>query len=269
MKELLKKKLGFLYNIYKKSTLHTKKAQIQKELDKKTREKLMNENRLILKKYFDNQLIVHNGPFKGMKYISESSGSSFIPKIIGSYEEPIQKWIQEILVTQKYTKILDIGCAEGYYAVGFALNLPNCKVIAYDIDEVARNNTSKLASLNSVTNIVVKTECNFEEFELEIEDKTLIFCDIEGFEKYLLNPKLCPSLEKADLIIESHDCFVPNITNELIQRFYNTHIIDLVVDYPFRHLKYNLPKKIEDTLFDNLSDEQRPEAMKFIYMRRY
>jgi len=30
----------------------------------------------------------------------------------------------EAVIAKRYDKILDIGCAEGYYAVGFAMRLP-------------------------------------------------------------------------------------------------------------------------------------------------
>lgn len=215
---------------------------------------------------FNNEYVVHNSLFKGMKYISRSSGSALLPKILGSYEEPIQDWISEIFNTKKYDRILDIGCAEGFYAVGFAMKLPNTQIIAYDIDEDARRNTEELKNINHVKNLEIKSECTHEELNSKCMTNTLVFCDIEGFEETLLDPIKAPNLRYVDMIIESHDCFVPNITEELIRRFYDTHKIRIAVNYPFRTKKYITPKDISNEQFKYITNEKRSKNMKFIYL---
>jgi hypothetical protein len=47
--------------------------------------------------YSKSPIVILNGPFKDMKYINTSNHSSLLPKIIGSYEEPIHRWILDIL----------------------------------------------------------------------------------------------------------------------------------------------------------------------------
>jgi hypothetical protein len=223
----------------------------------------------IMKEVFEDQYEIQNGPFKGMKYINRSSGSSLLPKILGSYEEPIQDWVSEVIESvyvKKYLNILDIGCAEGYYAAGFAMKLPDSKIWAYDIDEVARNNANELAALNGLHNIEIKAECTHEELNSKCQPDTLVFCDIEGYEKHLLDPLKVPNLRFVDLIIESHDCFVPNITDILIERFYMTHTMRIVVDYPYRVNKYTTPKTPTKDQRHYITDEKRRDYMKFIYM---
>ena len=68
-----------------------------------------------------------------MKYAPMSSGSVLSPKVIGSYESPIHYWITDA-ISQSYDRILNIGCGEGYYAVGFSLKSPASRVYGYDID---------------------------------------------------------------------------------------------------------------------------------------
>jgi len=41
--------------------------------------------------------------------------------------------IARVLDDRRPTVFLDVGCAEGYYAVGFALSAPETEVFAYDI----------------------------------------------------------------------------------------------------------------------------------------
>jgi hypothetical protein len=220
-----------------------------------------------IEKFFNNEFFVQNGPFKGMKYINKSSCSTLIPKLLGSYEEAIQPWVNEIISNSKYKKVLDIGSAEGYYAVGFSLKMPSAKIIAYDIDEAARNNLKKLIKVNGVVNIEIKEECNHEELNRNCEKNTLIFCDIEGFEDQLLDLEKAPNLKNVDMIIESHDCFVPNITDILINRFYETHTIKICVDYPFRINKYITPYEFSYSEFNYMINEERPNYMKFLYLQ--
>jgi hypothetical protein len=257
---LLLKKMRQMSPIYKFNVRRTRKVN-ELNMKKKNAEELV-----IIKNIFEEKYVVQNGPFKGMKYIKRSSGSALLPKILGSYEEPIQDWIKEVISIKKYSNILDIGCAEGYYACGFAMNMPNTQITAYDIDIEARNNSAELKQLNSLKNIEIKEECTHDELNKKSTPGTLIFCDIEGYEDELLNPKKVPNLQFVDLLVEAHDCFVPNVTEKLIARFYHTHTMRIVIDYPFRVKKYNTPIKASSKQFDCIVDENRSSFMKFIFM---
>ena len=68
-----------------------------------------------------------------------------------------------------------------------------------------------------------------------------MLCDIEGAEGELLNPALSPALKAMDIIMESHDCLIPSITQEMINRFKDSHTITLVEDNGQRQLQ-NAPK---------------------------
>ncbi|MFZ5437970.1 MAG: hypothetical protein ACOZAK_02865 [Patescibacteria group bacterium] len=68
--------------------------------------------RLAISKLFPD-LIVKNGPFKGMQYTEPKSiGSEFFPKLLGSYEKELHSLIKKICST-KYEQIINIGSAEG------------------------------------------------------------------------------------------------------------------------------------------------------------
>lgn len=220
----------------------------------------------IIEDIFDGKYEVHNGPFAGMKYINGSVGSALLPKLLGSYEEPIHPWIREIIESKKYHQILDIGCAEGYYACGFAVALPNAQIFAYDISESARKSTSELANLNRVSNIEIKAECSHQELDLRSKQNTLVFCDIEGFEHILLDPKRVPNLKFVDILVESHDCFIDGVSDQLIERFGETHKLRIVVDYPFRTGKYVTPVPMTVKEARVIMNEYRSRFMKFIFM---
>src|SRR4051812_19305855 len=63
---------------------------------------------------------VLQGPFAGMQYVTESYGSQLVPKLLGSYENELHDLVEQI-VAQRPKIVIDIGAAEGYYAVGLAL----------------------------------------------------------------------------------------------------------------------------------------------------
>src|ERR1700722_2566319 len=73
---------------------------------------------------------VRTGPFAGMRYGSVSVGSAYIPKLLGIYERELSSFI-EAACLKRPDLIVDVGAAEGYYAVGLAVRNPTAKVIAF------------------------------------------------------------------------------------------------------------------------------------------
>lgn len=270
MKAILKQRFPFIYyflkRIYNSTPFYKNKLKRIEEINKNNEIKRNKFYSKVMKDVFNSNCMVHNGPFEGMKYIEKSSGSALLPKILGSYEEPIQEWISQVIEKASYETILDIGCAEGYYAAGFGMRMPNTKIIAYDIDDEARKNAGQLIELNELKNVLVKNECTHAELNEMCMVNTLIFCDIEGFESFLLDPVEAPNLRYVDLIIESHDFLVPGMTENLINRFYKTHSIKIAVDYPFRKNNYKTPNNTSDSVLHEIMNENRPTAMKYLYM---
>lgn len=269
MKIILKKYFPrfffILRDIYKSTPLYKnklKKIKIEQDYQREIKNKYELK---IIKEVFDNEYVVRNGPFKGMLYIENSAGSQLLPKILGSYEEPIQHWIKKI-INKKYDKILDVGCAEGYYAVGFARSCLEAEILAYDINPDAILLAQKLARINNISNIHFKNECDHKELEKQCDENVLVFCDIEGNEKELLDLDKVPKLKQVDLLVEAHDCFVTGVTDLLIKKFYNSHKIHIVIDYPFRKKDYFTPHPVIPANLKNIYDEKRAERMRFLFM---
>lgn len=158
--------------------------------------------------------VVKHGPFKGLIYPSyQSVGSAIFPKILGSYESELHESI-EALINKNFDTIIDIGCAEGYYAIGFALRNKAAKIYAYDTDETARKLCSEMSILNNVGDrISIKSEFNSTAFkEINPLQKTLIICDCEGYEAILFNKDILPFIKNSTLLIETHDFINPEIS---------------------------------------------------------
>ena len=181
--------------------------------------------------------VVMQGPLAGMDFLPQSAEGCHIAKLLGCYEQPLQPFIEEA-INLAYPTILNIGCAEGYYAVGMVRRMPSTQVLAFDLNPKAQEVCTALAQKNKVTSRV-KVGALFkpEDFAKYTNQKVLVLCDIEGAEKDLLNPELTPTLKGMDLIVESHECIIPGITQILIDRFKDTHQITLVQDNGQRQLK--------------------------------
>jgi SAM-dependent methyltransferase len=184
--------------------------------------------------------IVSQGPLAGLDFIEKSAEGCHIAKLVGCYEQPLHPYIEE-LISKGYKTVVNIGCAEGYYAVGLARKMPDTESIACDTNPAAQQACRDLAKKNGVEDrIIVQGRFTHADFANLDSESALIFCDIEGGEDDLLDPIVAPKLLELDIIVESHECLVPGITERLIERFRSTHSISRVDDDGTRQLD-NLP----------------------------
>ncbi|QIB34272.1 methyltransferase [Ancylobacter pratisalsi] len=180
-------------------------------------------------------LIVQRGPFAGMRYTRSSAGSLLCAKIIGSYESEIAEWFEHAAADGGYDRFVDVGCAEGYYAIGMATRCPTIKVDAFDIDEQAQEMASELAHLNGVdTRVSISgiAEPSVLQKILSESQHPLLLLDIEGYEDILLDPVVIPALADADIIVELHEHKRPGLTYRIMERFVKTHRMDAVAAVP-------------------------------------
>ena len=179
---------------------------------------------------------VLHGPLAGMDFLGESAEGCHVAKLLGCYEQPLQPFIEAAIQAQ-YPLILNIGCAEGYYAVGMARRMPDTRVLAFDLNLNAQKVCAELIAKNKVTDRVTAGAL-FQpaDFAQHMGQKVLVLCDIEGAERELLNPANAPALLGMDVIVESHECLIPGITELLINRFKESHQITLVHDNGQRQL---------------------------------
>lgn len=182
------------------------------------------QSQVLLAQYIQRQgTEVQNGPFRGMKYINQAAEGGYIPRAIGCYERSLRPIIEEVIKSD-YQVVMDVGSAEGYYAVGLAQRMPSTRIIAYDISETATALCQKLAESNGVSaQIENREQCTFEDFEICSTHKTFVLCDIEGAERELLDIEKAPALAKADILVETHPFRAPKVLETLKARFSATH----------------------------------------------
>jgi hypothetical protein len=253
-----------VYRLYQ-ATPYAKRrsARIFRDVSEKLRARVEYEAKIV-REYLNDDWTVRHGPFAGMKYAPIPSNSLLSAKVIGSYESPIHRWIIDA-IEQSYETILDIGCAEGYYAVGFALMSKTSKVYAYDIDRRARGNAAALANLNGMADKVhIRDLRTTDELSLMMSAHTLIFCDIEGDELDLLRSDLTPGLSQADLIVEAHDEYRPGVTETLVQRFLLSHRVEIIYQSAKSPAEFPILRTIPTTEHALLLEEGRPRGQCWI-----
>jgi hypothetical protein len=199
----------------------------EEDVARRLQARVEHESRIV-ERHLGGDWTVRHGSFSGMRFAPVLPNSLLSPKVIGSYEMEVHRWVEDA-IDHGYDRILNIGCAEGYYAVGLALRSPTTTVLAYDTDARSQENTAALARLNGVAErIRVRGLCTHEELDREASDSTLILCDIEGGELDLLRPDLAPALLGADLIVETHEDYQPGVTDALVHRFLPSHSVEIV-----------------------------------------
>ena len=83
-------------------------------------------------------------------FLPQSAEGCHIAKHLGYYEQPLQQFIEET-INLAYLTILNIGYAEGYYAVGMARRMRSTQVLALDLNPKAQEVCIAMAQKNGVS----------------------------------------------------------------------------------------------------------------------
>jgi hypothetical protein len=204
------------------------------------------------------------GPFSGM-LLPKGISNGLMPKLLGTYEANLRDSVAKA-VERNPAVVVNVGCAEGYYAVGLARLLPGANVYAFDILSDARSICVGAAKENGVAErIVVEAGLTPERFSeiLALAERILVVMDCEGAERELLDPVLLPSLAKCDIIVETHGL---DIASLLERRFCTTHRIDRIEQGGRDPNEVPELRKLDESDRWLLVDECRPESMTWLAM---
>lgn len=213
--------------------------------------------------------IVQSGPFTGMKLSERLSWGSFsdeAAKVLGFYEEELHVYM-EMIIKKSPDIILNIGCAEGYYAVGLARRLPNTRILAFDIDSKAQEITRSSANENNCSkNFFVYGEIKKSEIEgyINSSENPFIMMDCEGAELELLQPSHTPSLSRSTLLVECHNFINKTIVSTIETRLSPTHKIEIIPEGARNPNKSPLLARLNSNYRWLAVNENRPECMHWI-----
>ena len=172
---------------------------------------------------------VNGGPFAGMRYVQTGCFGAFLPQVLGTYEMEVWDCLAPCL-QWKGGLFVDVGAAEGYYAVGMLVRNPSLRTVAFEAEPESRKVLAELGNLNGVAGrLEMKGFATHAELESVLSGKTHVFAliDIEGGEFDLLDPVLVPSLRRVPFLVEIHDWFHPDRDADTLfkSRFEATHEI--------------------------------------------
>lgn len=181
---------------------------------------------------------VVSGPFENMKLPDQKSwgGGDVVPKSLGCYEAELHGAV-ETAIGRNPDLVINVGCAEGYYAVGLARRLSGAIVHAFDIDARAQAVCALAAQENGVRRrVVTEGECSAEQLcrLAATAERPLIVMDCEGAELALLSEAAMPHLAHADILVECHDYLDRDITPALTARLQADHAVEMILEGP-RH----------------------------------
>jgi predicted O-methyltransferase YrrM len=216
---------------------------------------------------------VQKGPFEGMRYIGTSVGSAYLPKLLGIYERELSQCV-ETISSSNPKLIVDIGAAEGYYAIGFARRNPQARVIGFEMEERGQEALREMAKLNDVaTRVEIRGKCEPDDLvsALASEPDPVVVCDVEGYEVKLLDLNAVPDLARTRVLVELHDFLVPGVTETLKSRFTETHRIAHIWqeprsrdEFPWRTLATAL---VPRSYLEWAVSEWRPVQMAWLWMQ--
>lgn len=165
------------------------------------------------------QSTVQAGPFKGLRLPKHMAWGSFSrgAMLLGLYEQEVQASLQAL--SKHYSTLIDIGGADGYYAVGSVANHLFERSICYEASPLGRETIKETAALNKALDRVdirgIARKGFYQAIPQHILEKAVCLIDIEGGEFDILDPAAFKALSKSVLIIEIHDFMVVNGAQKL------------------------------------------------------
>lgn len=215
--------------------------------------------------------VVADGPFAGMQLLTQASWGGhhdLVPKLLGTYEQELASVIDEI-VERRPSRVVNVGCADGYYAVGMARLLPEAQVVGIDIVADSLRIAAEAAGANGVARRVTFLE-SLDELPSGGAEKgrgTAWLVDIEGAEEELLAPRWTDDLAGAFLVIECHDFVNPGVTGRLGRQFEVSHEIEVIRQAGRDPNRIPLLRDLDEAQRWLAMSEGRPRPMHWLVLR--
>jgi hypothetical protein len=136
-------------------------------------------------------------------------GGYLASKILGTYERHIARLLESL--ADPNGVLIDIGAADGYFAVGCLKRGFFARAICFEISTAGRRSILENAEQNGVADAVsIHGAADREEIIGLLADipSGVILCDIEGAEYDLFDPDLLRACRHLHVIVEMHDHIV-------------------------------------------------------------
>ncbi len=168
---------------------------------------------------------VIDGPCVGLRYPTDRLDEIDAPvaKLLGIYEQQLHSPLTAAIEAGRRV-FVDVGCAEGYYAVGLALDSGDLQVYAYDLARSARAFCGDLAGSNGCADRVrVGGRCDVGQLRGLPLDNAFLLADIEGAEFDFFSSDVVELLSHTIVIVELHRSPDDPLAIGMIDRFAPSH----------------------------------------------
>jgi hypothetical protein len=175
----------------------------------------------------EHGMTVTGGPFAGLRYPEESveQVDALVAKLSGKYEAELHPIISEALERQP-SSFVDIGTADGYYAVGFALR-SGMRTQGFEIAPRARRLATGVADLNGV-NVTLQGAATSRSLRALDLDGAFVLADCEGAETEIFDVAAVAALGRTFVVIEMHEWARAGVEKLLVGRFSPSHKVQIV-----------------------------------------
>jgi len=215
--------------------------------------------------------VVKYGPFTGLHLDRETWWGKLDlgSQCLGLYEKEILNLI-DATEAGRFSTFIDIGAADGYYAIGMLVSGKVGRTICFEQTEKGRSviaeNWKKNHSVGELTILGEANAASFAALNRADLNNALVLVDVEGFEFDLLTDEVLRLLKSSTVVIEIHhwmDNFLDKYTTFLrhAASYFEVEVIERV-----ERETSNLPE-LRDFTDDNrllLTSERRPGVMRFL-----
>jgi hypothetical protein len=173
---------------------------------------------------------VKAGFFAGMRYpFANPARPNLFPKLLGTYGGEFHAHLSA-LSAAPLPVICDVGCGDGYLAVGLGGKHRDTKMYAFDHDPTARRDCQILAASNGVSGqLTFGTTCGLRELlALDFSHGGLLRLGAGTPADRWLTPELVTHLERAHLLLEFWDLPAQPLADEIKERLRVTHTVTTV-----------------------------------------
>lgn len=213
------------------------------------------------------------GPLKGLQLLNDSWWGSpdKASMLLGLYEREVLETLLSTGCRQK-SFFIDVGAADGYYAVGLARNLYYQKCFCFEINEKGRKTIKENALKNGVANKVeifgAADSDLYKALPHECLSDAVMLIDVEGAEFSILNADFLYQFRRSYIVIEIHNW---------VEGFEEKYFSLLHAASKHFYISRLMPKVRDVTGFSELDDftddnrflicsEGRPNVMRFLLL---
>lgn len=205
---------------------------------------------------------VLSGPFAGMvwgKHGLTWSAFDLGPQLLGTYEQDLHQVISSE-IERKPPQIINLGCADGYYAVGMALACKDSEVWGIDIDAESLKHCLANANLNNIKLNVAQLLPD------TLRQGAFWLVDVEGAEAEILDPEAKPVLKHCSVLVELHPFLSPGVKELIWDRFRKSHKIVEIRSGARNPNQFPFLEDIPDRLRWSVASEGRSQVMSWLYL---